>query len=99
MLQSLKYTLCVFPPQLSAEKEKTTSNRLFESLIHFVTERQAEVNAAIDQKQRAEELRAEELIRELQLETTELQRRKTELKELETSEDHLHLLQVSLRLW
>ncbi|XP_013877262.1 E3 ubiquitin-protein ligase TRIM39 [Austrofundulus limnaeus] len=84
---------CLKLSKLSAEKEKTTSNRLFASLIHSVSERQAEVNTAIEEKQRAEEVRAEELIRELQLETTELQRRRTELKELETSEDHLHLLQ------
>uniref|UniRef100_A0A3Q2NSM0 E3 ubiquitin-protein ligase TRIM39-like n=1 Tax=Fundulus heteroclitus TaxID=8078 RepID=A0A3Q2NSM0_FUNHE len=52
-------------------------------------------------KQRAEEKRAEELIDELQLEIAELQRRSAELKELEDTDDHLHLLQVSINqtLW
>uniref|UniRef100_A0A3B5AM10 E3 ubiquitin-protein ligase TRIM39-like n=1 Tax=Stegastes partitus TaxID=144197 RepID=A0A3B5AM10_9TELE len=41
----------------------------------------------------AAERRAEELVDELQQEVTELQRRNTELEELRSTEDHLHLLQ------
>uniref|UniRef100_A0A3P9NX04 Uncharacterized protein n=1 Tax=Poecilia reticulata TaxID=8081 RepID=A0A3P9NX04_POERE len=44
-------------------------------------------------KQRAAEKRAEELIGDLQQEIAELQRRNTELNELENTDDHLHLLQ------
>uniref|UniRef100_A0A3Q2NSH7 E3 ubiquitin-protein ligase TRIM39-like n=1 Tax=Fundulus heteroclitus TaxID=8078 RepID=A0A3Q2NSH7_FUNHE len=77
-------------------KERKASDSLFTSLIHSTKERQAEANAEIEAKQRAEEKRAEELIDELQLEIAELQRRSAELKELEDTDDHLHLLQVSI---
>ncbi|KAM4565262.1 E3 ubiquitin-protein ligase TRIM39-like isoform 1-T1 [Fundulus diaphanus] len=84
---------CLKLSTLSAEKEKKASDSLFTSLIHSMKERQAEANAEIEEKQRAEEKRAEELIDELQLEIIELQRRNAELKELEDTDDHLHLLQ------
>ncbi|MEQ2259286.1 hypothetical protein XENORESO_009381 [Xenotaenia resolanae] len=79
--------------QLSCEKEKKASDSLFTSLIHSIKERQAEANAEIEEKQRAEEKRAEELISDLQLEITELQGKDSELKELVNTDDHLHLLQ------
>ncbi|XP_038158071.1 E3 ubiquitin-protein ligase TRIM39-like isoform X1 [Cyprinodon tularosa] len=77
----------------SAEKEKKASDSLFTSMINSIKERQAEANAEIEEKQRAEEKRAKELTEELQLEITELQKRNTELKELQHTDDHLHLLQ------
>lgn len=70
------------------------SDRLFTSLIRAVEERRAEVDSEIKEKQRATERRAEELVDELQQEVAELQRRNTELEELRSSEDHLHILQV-----
>lgn len=87
--------------QLSAEKERKASDSLFASLINSTKERQAEADAEIEERQRAEEKRAEELISDLQQEIAELQRRNAELNELENTDDHLHLLQVSinLRLW
>lgn len=84
---------------MSAEKETKESDRLFASVIRSVEERRAEVDAEITEKQKAAERRSEELIGELQQEITELQRRNTELEELTNSEDHLHLLQVNLKLW
>ncbi|XP_017259310.1 E3 ubiquitin-protein ligase TRIM39-like [Kryptolebias marmoratus] len=84
---------CLKLSKVSAEKEKTASNHLFASLINSAKERQTEVNTEIEEKQKAEERRAEELICELQLEITELQRRNTELKDLENTEDHLHVIQ------
>uniref|UniRef100_A0A3B5AM49 E3 ubiquitin-protein ligase TRIM39-like n=1 Tax=Stegastes partitus TaxID=144197 RepID=A0A3B5AM49_9TELE len=50
-------------------------------------------DVCIEEKQKAAERRAEELVDELQQEVTELQRRNTELEELRSTEDHLHLLQ------
>ncbi|KAM4713989.1 LOW QUALITY PROTEIN: E3 ubiquitin-protein ligase TRIM39-like [Anableps anableps] len=84
---------CLKLSTLSAEKEKKASDSLFTSLIHSMKERHAEANAEIEEKQRAEEKRAEELIDDLQQEIAELQRRNTELSELENTDDHLHLLQ------
>ncbi|XP_071385664.1 E3 ubiquitin-protein ligase TRIM39-like [Centroberyx affinis] len=79
--------------RMSSKKETEESGRLFTSLIRSVEERQAEVNAEIEEKQKAAERRAEELISQLEQEITELQRRNTELEELEHTEDHLHLVQ------
>lgn len=78
--------------------EVKESDRLFTSLIHTIKERQTEVNAEIKEEQKAVERRAEELISELQQEITELQRRNTEMEELKNTEDHLHLLQVNIKL-
>lgn len=78
--------------------EVKESDRLFTSLFHTIKERQTEVNAEIKEKQKAVEKRAEELISELQQEITELQRRNTEMEELKNTEDHLHLLQVNIKL-
>ncbi|XP_070710614.1 E3 ubiquitin-protein ligase TRIM39-like [Pempheris klunzingeri] len=84
---------CLRLSKMSAEKEMKESERLFNSLFRAVEERQAEVNTDIEEKQKAAERRAEELIAELQQEIAELQRRNAELEELRNSEDHLHLLQ------
>uniref|UniRef100_A0A3Q3QR45 B30.2/SPRY domain-containing protein n=1 Tax=Monopterus albus TaxID=43700 RepID=A0A3Q3QR45_MONAL len=84
--------------KMSAEKELKESDHLFTSLIRSIEERQTEVNAEITEKQKAVERRAEEIISELQQEITELQRRNTELEELRNTEDHLHLLQVTISL-
>ncbi|KAL0189195.1 hypothetical protein M9458_016294, partial [Cirrhinus mrigala] len=46
------------------------------------------------QKQKAAETQAEELIKDLEQEITELERRDIELGKLSQTEDHLHLLQV-----
>ncbi|XP_051800128.1 E3 ubiquitin-protein ligase TRIM39-like [Acanthochromis polyacanthus] len=77
----------------SAEQEMAETDRLLASLIVSVQERQTEVHSEIEEKQKAAERRAEELVDELQQEIRELQRRSTELEELRSTEDHLHLLQ------
>ncbi|XP_069014898.1 E3 ubiquitin-protein ligase TRIM39-like [Embiotoca jacksoni] len=84
---------CLKLSTTSAEKEATESDRLFTSLIGSIEERRTEVHAEIEEKQLAEERRAEELIGELQQESAELQRRKAALETLRSTEDHLHLLQ------
>ncbi|KAL6491210.1 hypothetical protein MHYP_G00015550 [Metynnis hypsauchen] len=48
----------------------------------------------MEEKQKAAERQAEEFIKELEQEITELKRRDTELEQLSHTEDHLHLLQV-----
>lgn len=84
--------------QTSAEKEMKDSDRLFMSLIRSIEERRAGVNTKIKEKQKAAETRAEELVNELQQEIDELQRRNAEMEELRDSEDHLHVLQVTIDL-
>lgn len=70
------------------------SDRLFASLIRTAEEARVEANTEILVRQKFAEMRSDELIKELQKEIAELQRRNAELGELTDSEDHLHLLQV-----
>lgn len=80
--------------QMSAEKEIKESDRLFASIIRTAEEGRAEANTEIMARQKFAQMRSEELIKELQNDIVELQRRNDELRELADSEDHLHLLQV-----
>uniref|UniRef100_A0A3B4VK11 B30.2/SPRY domain-containing protein n=1 Tax=Seriola dumerili TaxID=41447 RepID=A0A3B4VK11_SERDU len=59
---------------------------------------QAELVDTIQKKQAAEEERAERLITELELEISELERKRSEMVQFSHSEDHLHLLQVRSQL-
>ncbi|KAL0183876.1 hypothetical protein M9458_019572, partial [Cirrhinus mrigala] len=56
---------------------------------------QSELLEMMEQKQKAAEKLAEGLIKELELEITELKRRDTKLEQFTHTEDHLHLLQDS----
>ena len=49
-----------------------------------------------EEQQKAAERRAEGLVKEMEQEITELQRRSTALEQLSHTEDHLTLLQVSV---
>ncbi|XP_062850593.1 E3 ubiquitin-protein ligase TRIM39-like isoform X3 [Trichomycterus rosablanca] len=55
---------------------------------------QAELLKVMEEKQRAVEHQADEFIKDLEQEITELKRRNTELEQISNTEDHLHLLQI-----
>ncbi|XP_037401746.1 tripartite motif-containing protein 16-like isoform X2 [Pygocentrus nattereri] len=78
----------------SSEKEKADSVEVFRALLHCIERSQAELLEVMEEKQKAAERQAEEFIKELEQEITELKRRDTELEQLSHTEDHLHLLQV-----
>ncbi|KAL6491209.1 hypothetical protein MHYP_G00015540 [Metynnis hypsauchen] len=78
----------------SSEKEKADSVEVFRALLRCIERSQAELLEVMDEKQKAAERQAEEFIKELEQEITELKRRDTELEKLSHTEDHLHLLQV-----
>lgn len=67
---------------------------VFSILLQSMKRSQAELVDVIQKKQAAAEQRAERLITQLELEITELERRRSEMEQLSHSEDHLHLLQV-----
>uniref|UniRef100_A0A671NKX2 Uncharacterized protein n=1 Tax=Sinocyclocheilus anshuiensis TaxID=1608454 RepID=A0A671NKX2_9TELE len=79
-------------------QEKTDSIKLFTDLMRSIERCQSELLEMMEQKQKAAEKQAEELIKELEQEITELKRRDTELEQLSHTEDHLHILQVSVLL-
>ncbi|KAL7880817.1 hypothetical protein SRHO_G00030710 [Serrasalmus rhombeus] len=80
--------------QKSSEKEKADSVEVFRALLSCIERSQAELLEVMEEKQKAAERQAEEFIKELEQEITELKRRDTELEQLSHTEDHLHLLQV-----
>uniref|UniRef100_A0A4W4EG20 E3 ubiquitin-protein ligase TRIM39-like n=1 Tax=Electrophorus electricus TaxID=8005 RepID=A0A4W4EG20_ELEEL len=82
----------------STEKEIADSIEVFTALIRAIERSQAELLQVMEEKQKAAERRAEGLIKDLEQEITDLKRRDTELEQLSHTEDHLHLLQVSVPL-
>lgn len=67
------------------------------ALMRSVEKIERELVQMIHRKQAAAEQRAERLIAELELEMTELERKRCEMERLSDTEDHLHLLQVGGR--
>lgn len=63
-------------------------------MIH-VQETQTKLKLNIEEKLRKSQDKDEAIIKELQEEIIQLQRKHSELEELSQSDDHLHLLQVS----
>ncbi|XP_070785522.1 E3 ubiquitin-protein ligase TRIM39-like [Enoplosus armatus] len=84
----------------SVELSKKNSKRaivesmeVFSTLFRSLERSQAELVEMIQRKQAAAEQKAERLITELELEITELERKRREMEQLSCTEDHLHLLQ------
>ncbi|XP_062850591.1 E3 ubiquitin-protein ligase TRIM39-like isoform X1 [Trichomycterus rosablanca] len=78
----------------NTEKEKADSIEIFRSLMSYIERNQAELLKVMEEKQRAVEHQADEFIKDLEQEITELKRRNTELEQISNTEDHLHLLQI-----
>ncbi|KAM9501375.1 E3 ubiquitin-protein ligase TRIM39-like [Clarias gariepinus] len=78
----------------NTEKEKADVVEIFSALMRCIERRQAELLGVMEEKQKAAERQAEEFIKDLEQEITELKRRNTELEQLSHTEDHLHLLQI-----
>ncbi|KAI5104615.1 bloodthirsty-relatedprotein family, member 6 [Silurus meridionalis] len=80
--------------KINTEKEKTDVVKMFSALICCIERSQAELLKVMEEKQKAAEMQAEEFIKDLELELSELKRRNTDLEQLSRTEDHLHLLQI-----
>uniref|UniRef100_A0A4W4EHJ9 Uncharacterized protein n=1 Tax=Electrophorus electricus TaxID=8005 RepID=A0A4W4EHJ9_ELEEL len=78
------------------EKEIADNSEVFNALIRAIERSQAELHQVMEEKQKAVERQAEGLIKDLEQEITDLKRRDTELEQLSHTEDHIHLLQVSI---
>ncbi|XP_035620633.1 zinc finger protein RFP-like [Oncorhynchus keta] len=76
-----------------AERKILDSVQVFTALVRSIERSQAELIEVVKEKQKKAERQAEGLIKELEQEITELQRRSTKLEQLSHTEDHLHLLQ------
>nr|XP_005157512.1 bloodthirsty-related gene family, member 16 isoform X1 [Danio rerio] len=78
----------------TSEKDKADCIELFADLMRCIERCQSELLKMMEQKQKAAEKQAEELINDLEQEITELKRRDAELEQILHTEDHLHLLQI-----
>ncbi|XP_044198518.1 E3 ubiquitin-protein ligase TRIM21-like [Thunnus albacares] len=77
----------------AANREIAEGVQVFKSLIKSVMISLNELIEMIEEKQRTTEKQAEDFIKELEQEISELMKRSSEVKQLSHSEDHLHLLQ------
>ncbi|XP_069374841.1 E3 ubiquitin-protein ligase TRIM39 [Paralichthys olivaceus] len=84
---------CVELRKENSNRDIEESTEVFSALFRLMERSQAELVDAIQKKQMAAEQRAARLITELELQITELERRRSEMEQLSHSEDHLRLLQ------
>ncbi|XP_030578641.1 E3 ubiquitin-protein ligase TRIM39-like [Archocentrus centrarchus] len=84
---------CMELSKVNSKRDIEESVQVFSVLIRTMERSQAELVEMLQRRQAAAEQRAESLIAELELEITELQRRRNEMEQLFHTDDHLHLLQ------
>ncbi|XP_068569654.1 E3 ubiquitin-protein ligase TRIM39-like [Cebidichthys violaceus] len=77
----------------SSKRDIVESTEVLSTLFRSLETRKAKLLEMIRRKQAAAEQRAERLITELELEITELERKRREMETLSHTEDHLNLLQ------
>uniref|UniRef100_A0AAY4A4M8 Uncharacterized protein n=1 Tax=Denticeps clupeoides TaxID=299321 RepID=A0AAY4A4M8_9TELE len=76
------------------EEEIAASVEEFTAVLHSIEKHQVELLEVMEEKQKAAKRQAEGLVKDLQQEITELQRRNSELEKISHTEDHLYLLQI-----
>ncbi|XP_056264688.1 E3 ubiquitin-protein ligase TRIM21-like [Pseudoliparis swirei] len=76
-----------------ANRKKAEGVRVFTGLKESVERKLNELITTIEEKQRSTKKQAEDAIREMEQEISDLMKRSTEVEKLSLSEDHLHLLQ------
>ncbi|XP_043991195.1 E3 ubiquitin-protein ligase TRIM21-like [Gambusia affinis] len=77
----------------AADREKAEGVQVFRALIESAERGLKELLKEIQDKQETTEKQAEDFIRDLEQEISELKKRSSEVKQLSQDEDHLHLLQ------
>ncbi|XP_049428493.1 E3 ubiquitin-protein ligase TRIM39-like isoform X4 [Epinephelus fuscoguttatus] len=77
----------------NADGEIAYGVQFFTKLKKFVEESMNKLFKEIEEKQKTSKKQADDLIKELEQEISELTKRSAEVKQLSRSEDHLHLLQ------
>ncbi|XP_043086061.1 E3 ubiquitin-protein ligase TRIM39-like isoform X7 [Puntigrus tetrazona] len=83
----------------NTEEEKSASVELCTNLIRSIERCQYELLKMMEEQQKAAEKQAEDLIKELQQEISDLKKRNAELEQISHAEDHLYLLQMFSSLY
>lgn len=78
----------------AVERETTGSVCLFSALVSAIERSQAELMEVMEMSRRGAQHQAEAMIRQLELEIAELQRRGSALAELNQSDDYMHCVQT-----
>ncbi|XP_063052806.1 tripartite motif-containing protein 16-like [Engraulis encrasicolus] len=76
----------------SAQSAVEHSDQMFDDIIRSVERRRSEVTELIRAQEKAEVSRAEELLKELEEEISELKKRVAEMEQLSHANDHIHFL-------
>ncbi|XP_028998405.2 E3 ubiquitin-protein ligase TRIM39-like [Betta splendens] len=84
---------CLEISKETARRDTEESTEIFTLLFQSMERSQAELMAVIQRKQAAAEQRAQRLITELQLDISELKRKRKEMEQVSLTEDHFHFLQ------
>lgn len=82
--------------QLSAQAALEESERIFTELVCSIERRRTEVKELICTQERMATSQAEELLRQLEQEITELKKRDEELSQLAQTDNQISFLQVTL---
>ena len=75
------------------------SQKMFEDMIRSIERMRSEVTKLIGINEKAAFNQAEALIERLELEIDELKKKESGLKQLYSTEDHIHFLQVTSQLF
>uniref|UniRef100_A0A3P9BN06 E3 ubiquitin-protein ligase TRIM39-like n=1 Tax=Maylandia zebra TaxID=106582 RepID=A0A3P9BN06_9CICH len=78
----------------AAEREKTVSEQIFDSLIKCIEESRNQLDGVIEGMQKTTESQAQGFIKELEKEVSELRMNISELEQLSHTGDHLQFLQI-----
>uniref|UniRef100_W5L963 B30.2/SPRY domain-containing protein n=1 Tax=Astyanax mexicanus TaxID=7994 RepID=W5L963_ASTMX len=87
--------LSLFHYQRSAQTAVEDSEKIFTEMILSIERRRSEVRQMIRDQEKAAVSEAEERLKRLEQEITELKRRDADLEKLSFTEDHIHFLQVT----
>ncbi|XP_030622307.1 tripartite motif-containing protein 16-like [Chanos chanos] len=79
--------------RISAQTAVEDSERIFTEMIRSIERKRSEVIEQIRAKEKTELFMAEDHIKKLEQEISELRKRDTELEQLSHTEDHIHFLQ------
>lgn len=88
----LNLACCV---QNSAHRAMVESQKMFEDMIRSIERMRSEVSKLIGINEKAAFNQAEALIERLEQEIDELKKKESGLKQLYSTEDHIHFLQVT----
>ncbi|KAI4788134.1 hypothetical protein KUCAC02_036050 [Chaenocephalus aceratus] len=95
-IQEIKHSVDLSKEE--ADREVAEGVQVFSALKESVERGQANLINTIKEKQKTTENQAEDFIKELEQEISELKKRSSEVEQVTHSEDHLHLLQRYMSL-